>query len=64
MAPIGIELAKIFNLVTIDDNIINCNIQNLGQFNTNWSKQQNPNFEKCRVFKWGSSEMECGGGKC
>ena len=26
MAPIGIELAKIFNLVTIDDNIINCNI--------------------------------------
>ena len=38
MAPIGIELAKIFNLVTIDDNIINCNIQNLGQFNTNWSK--------------------------
>ena len=63
MAPIGIELAKIFNL-TIDDNIINCNIQNLGQFNTNWSKQKNPNFEKCRVFKWGSSEMECGGGKC
>ena len=63
MAPIGIELAKIFNL-TIDDNIINCNIQNLGRFNTNWSKQQNPSFEKCRVFKWGSSEMECGGGKC
>ena len=66
MAPIGIELAKIFNL-TIDDNIINCNIVIFKILDNSiliGRNSKTPNLKKCRVFKWGSSEMECGGGKC